>query len=116
MNMKIATLSVSVTGCTALPLIIYVQFAALRRVHLIPEEDTEEDPDAINANVFRNLDSAVSEGGENFSTGYANSFPPDIIFVSHQTARSNCCVWPEPSSNDQKFWSWTRLPLGEEGP
>ncbi|KAI6040937.1 P-loop containing nucleoside triphosphate hydrolase protein [Pisolithus marmoratus] len=45
-------------------------FEALRRVHLIPSEDSpEETPDTINANVFRNLDSAVSEGGENFSTG-----------------------------------------------
>ncbi|KAL4079580.1 hypothetical protein J3A83DRAFT_4368342 [Scleroderma citrinum] len=45
-------------------------FEALRRVHLIPSEDIpEEVPDTINANVFRNLDSAVSEGGENFSTG-----------------------------------------------
>ncbi|RDB27902.1 ATP-dependent bile acid permease [Hypsizygus marmoreus] len=45
-------------------------FEALRRVHLIPSEGTpEEHPDTINENVFRNLDSAVSEGGENFSTG-----------------------------------------------
>lgn len=45
-------------------------FEALRRVHLIPSEDNpEETPDTINANIFRNLDSAVSEGGENFSTG-----------------------------------------------
>ncbi|KAF7343129.1 ATP-dependent bile acid permease [Mycena venus] len=45
-------------------------FEALRRVHLIPSEDTpEEAADTINANMFRNLDSSVSEGGENFSTG-----------------------------------------------
>ncbi|KAJ6579193.1 multidrug resistance-associated ABC transporter, partial [Mycena vulgaris] len=45
-------------------------FEALRRVHLIPSEDTpEENTDAINKNVFRDLDSPVSEGGENFSTG-----------------------------------------------
>ncbi|KAJ7476731.1 multidrug resistance-associated ABC transporter [Mycena latifolia] len=45
-------------------------FAALRRVHLIPSEDTpEETPETINSNVFRDLDSSVSEGGENFSTG-----------------------------------------------
>ncbi|TFK68805.1 multidrug resistance-associated ABC transporter [Pluteus cervinus] len=45
-------------------------FEALRRVHLIPSEETpEEDADAVNANVFRDLDSSVSEGGENFSTG-----------------------------------------------
>ncbi|KAJ7271635.1 multidrug resistance-associated ABC transporter [Mycena rebaudengoi] len=45
-------------------------FEALRRVHLIPSEDTpEEAVGAVNANMFRNLDSSVSEGGENFSTG-----------------------------------------------
>jgi hypothetical protein len=46
------------------------QFEALRRVHLIPSEDTaEETADTVNANMFCNLDSSVSEGGENFSTG-----------------------------------------------
>ncbi|KAA1472498.1 multidrug resistance-associated ABC transporter [Dentipellis sp. KUC8613] len=45
-------------------------YEALRRVHLIPSEDASPDADdEVNANVFRNLDSAVSEGGENFSTG-----------------------------------------------
>ncbi|KAG6854494.1 hypothetical protein C0991_006096 [Blastosporella zonata] len=45
-------------------------FEALRRVHLIPSEGTpEEDVNSVNENVFRNLDSSVSEGGENFSTG-----------------------------------------------
>ncbi|OAX31090.1 P-loop containing nucleoside triphosphate hydrolase protein [Rhizopogon vinicolor AM-OR11-026] len=48
-------------------------FEALRRVHLIPsdaaDEVVEDEDDAINANVFRNLESPVSEGGENFSTG-----------------------------------------------
>ncbi|KAI0683866.1 ATP-binding cassette transporter [Cytidiella melzeri] len=44
-------------------------YEALRRVHLIPSEDTPEEVDMVNANVFRNLDSSVSEGGENFSTG-----------------------------------------------
>ncbi|KDQ53279.1 hypothetical protein JAAARDRAFT_72568 [Jaapia argillacea MUCL 33604] len=44
-------------------------FEALRRVHLITTASDEEDPEAQNANVFRNLDSSVSEGGENFSTG-----------------------------------------------
>ncbi|KAF8842919.1 P-loop containing nucleoside triphosphate hydrolase protein [Paxillus ammoniavirescens] len=45
-------------------------FEALRRVHLIPSEETpEETPDTVNANVFRNLESPVSEGGDNFSTG-----------------------------------------------
>ncbi|TRM63381.1 P-loop containing nucleoside triphosphate hydrolase protein [Schizophyllum amplum] len=45
-------------------------YEALRRVHLIPSEDSPDlVPGAINANVFRNLDGVVSEGGENFSTG-----------------------------------------------
>ncbi|KAJ7126325.1 P-loop containing nucleoside triphosphate hydrolase protein [Mycena epipterygia] len=45
-------------------------FQSLRRVHLIPSDDTpEEDANVVNANMFRNLDSSVSEGGENFSTG-----------------------------------------------
>ncbi|KAJ7155701.1 multidrug resistance-associated ABC transporter [Mycena filopes] len=45
-------------------------FEALRRVHLIPSEDTPEEIEGtVNANLFRNLDSAVSEGGDNFSTG-----------------------------------------------
>ncbi|KIM46655.1 hypothetical protein M413DRAFT_440257 [Hebeloma cylindrosporum] len=45
-------------------------YESLRRVHLIPSEDTPaEASDTVNANVFRDLDSKVSEGGENFSTG-----------------------------------------------
>ncbi|TFK86901.1 ATP-binding cassette transporter [Polyporus arcularius HHB13444] len=45
-------------------------YEALRRVHLIPSGDEPDAAtDAINANVFRNLDSPVSEGGENFSAG-----------------------------------------------
>ncbi|EIW78464.1 multidrug resistance-associated ABC transporter [Coniophora puteana RWD-64-598 SS2] len=50
-------------------------YEALRRVHLIASskssvEDLSGDEDAeFNGNVFRNLDSPVSEGGENFSTG-----------------------------------------------
>jgi ABC-type multidrug transport system fused ATPase/permease subunit len=45
------------------------QYEALRRVQLIPSEDQETPEDAINVNVFRDLESPVSEGGENFSTG-----------------------------------------------
>ncbi|VDB91250.1 unnamed protein product [Peniophora sp. CBMAI 1063] len=44
-------------------------YEALRRVHLIPANTDAADDDELNANVFRNLDSPVSEGGENFSTG-----------------------------------------------
>ncbi|KAH8822793.1 P-loop containing nucleoside triphosphate hydrolase protein [Flagelloscypha sp. PMI_526] len=42
-------------------------FESLRRVQLIPSSSTPEDE--ANVNVFRSLDSSVSEGGENFSTG-----------------------------------------------
>ncbi|EPQ52410.1 hypothetical protein GLOTRDRAFT_26339, partial [Gloeophyllum trabeum ATCC 11539] len=44
-------------------------YEALRRVHLIPSDDSPEAVETENANVFRDLDSSVSEGGENFSTG-----------------------------------------------
>ncbi|KAI0806225.1 multidrug resistance-associated ABC transporter [Irpex lacteus] len=44
-------------------------YEALRRVHLIPSSDSTEEIDTLNTNVFRNLDSPVSEGGDNFSTG-----------------------------------------------
>jgi len=44
-------------------------YEALRRVHLIPSGDDEPEEDSVNINVFRDLDSPVSEGGENFSTG-----------------------------------------------
>ncbi|KAH9050918.1 ATP-binding cassette transporter [Lactarius deliciosus] len=44
-------------------------YEALRRVHLIPSEDDGSQEDSVNINVFRDLDSPVSEGGENFSTG-----------------------------------------------
>ncbi|KAH8833430.1 multidrug resistance-associated ABC transporter [Flagelloscypha sp. PMI_526] len=42
-------------------------FESLRRVQLIPSSSVPEDE--ANVNVFRNLNSSVSEGGENFSTG-----------------------------------------------
>ena len=52
------------------------QFEALRRVHLIPSEDSPvDDPETLNANIFRNLDFAVTEEGENFSTGYDMRLP-----------------------------------------
>ncbi|KAI9441690.1 ATP-binding cassette transporter [Lactarius indigo] len=43
-------------------------YEALRRVHLIPSGDDEPQEDSVNINVFRDLDSPVSEGGDNFST------------------------------------------------
>ena len=39
-----------------------------REIH----RENEEEEDTVNASVFRNLDSPVSEGGENFSTGYVH--------------------------------------------
>ncbi|KAH9036170.1 ATP-binding cassette transporter [Lactarius pseudohatsudake] len=44
-------------------------YEALKRVHLIPSGDDEPQEDSVNVNVFRDLDSPVSEGGDNFSTG-----------------------------------------------
>ncbi|KAJ7499425.1 multidrug resistance-associated ABC transporter [Mycena latifolia] len=45
-------------------------FEALRRVHLIPSSDTADEAlDTVNSNIFRDLDSSVSEGGQNFSAG-----------------------------------------------
>ncbi|KAJ6516269.1 multidrug resistance-associated ABC transporter [Mycena sanguinolenta] len=45
-------------------------FEALRRVHLIPSSDpSRETLDTTNLNIFRDLDSLVSEGGENLSAG-----------------------------------------------
>ena len=53
---------------------LFRSYEALRRVHLIPAGDEASEVGAdINVNVFRNLDSPVSEGGENFSTGYVGS-------------------------------------------
>jgi ABC-type multidrug transport system fused ATPase/permease subunit len=52
-------------------LLISLQYEALRRVHLIPSSDElgVDSLDSANVNIFRNLDSTVSEGGENFSAG-----------------------------------------------
>ncbi|KAJ7104459.1 multidrug resistance-associated ABC transporter [Mycena belliarum] len=47
-------------------------FESLRRVHLIPSSNLPEAPGdetLVNQNMFKDLDSSVSEGGENFSTG-----------------------------------------------
>ena len=42
----------------------------IRVVYLPPVgQELPEEDEGVNANVFRNLDSPVSEGGENFSTG-----------------------------------------------
>ncbi|KAF9023271.1 ATP-binding cassette transporter [Hymenopellis radicata] len=47
-------------------------FEALRRVHLMhagEDANRYSEEDTVNANMFRNLDSPVSEGGDNLSTG-----------------------------------------------
>lgn len=44
-------------------------FVALRRVHLLPSGDDFEEIEGVNANVFRDLETNVSEGGKNFSQG-----------------------------------------------
>jgi ABC-type multidrug transport system fused ATPase/permease subunit len=43
-------------------------YAALRRVHLISDNDVS-DLESRNKNVFRDLNNSVSEGGDNFSAG-----------------------------------------------
>ncbi|CAG8525614.1 15388_t:CDS:2, partial [Gigaspora rosea] len=45
---------------------------SLRRVHLIPSEEDDEETTSFsgdNINLFKNLDTPVSEGGKNFSQG-----------------------------------------------
>ena len=88
------------------------QYEALRRVHLIPTgEVTAEENEGVNVNVFRNLDSPVSEGGENFSTGYVSismsdelvTAMPDAhtdgeparrrMYGNGMTGRSSCFAW-----------------------
>ena len=46
-------------------------FEALRRVHLLPANNSQGTANfkLENANAFRDLDMPVSEGGENFSAG-----------------------------------------------
>jgi ABC-type multidrug transport system fused ATPase/permease subunit len=50
-------------------------YAALKRVHLLKEDDgtsgaaIEGDDEERNLNVFKDLSNPVSEGGDNFSTG-----------------------------------------------
>lgn len=49
-------------------------FTALRRVRLLPSEDlnsiaSDSTLDEVNANVFKDLQTAVTEGGKNFSQG-----------------------------------------------
>lgn len=54
-------------------------FTALRRVHLLPSRDvsttatiassSDSTVDVVNSNVFKDLDTTVTEGGKNFSQG-----------------------------------------------
>jgi hypothetical protein len=60
-----------VDSSVLLHVLILPQYEALRRVHLISSSDElgVNSLDSVNVNIFRNLDSTVSEGGENFSAG-----------------------------------------------
>ena len=62
-----------------------IQFEALRRVHLIPSGDAPEESEEGNVNVFRNLDSPVSESGDNFSTGFVVHLPPSESLLTTVT-------------------------------
>jgi hypothetical protein len=77
-----------------------LQYEALHRVHLIPSEDAPaEDSSIVNANVFRDLDSKVSEGGDNFSTGSVCHSTCNHVDRSSQsnTVKNNYCAWHEQS-------------------
>jgi hypothetical protein len=71
-----------------------LQYEALRRVHLIPPEDTPvSSEDSLNVNVFRDLDSAVSEGGDNFSTGSEVSILLSAQNLISLQRESNSYAW-----------------------
>lgn len=77
-----------------------LQFEALRRVHLIPsnaDDIVEIDGVAVNVNVFRNLESPVSEGGENFSTGLALCQRHRVTLLTNFLARNSFYAWLEQS-------------------
>ncbi len=84
-------------------------FAALRRVHLLKDEEAaaEEDELSRNKNVFRDLGSQVSEGGENMSSGEkqlvwcATSFQLD-------PCDSFCMAWRERFCGEIEFCLWTK--------
>ncbi len=61
-------------------------------MHLIPSGDARA-TDPINANVFGNLDLAISEGGENFSAGYAFIALHLDRKLTHIIGRNNCFAW-----------------------
>ncbi|KAI7849482.1 P-loop containing nucleoside triphosphate hydrolase protein, partial [Circinella umbellata] len=47
-------------------------FTALKRVHLLPSDADNfenDDSEAVNSNIFHDLETSVSEGGKNFSQG-----------------------------------------------
>ena len=68
----------------------------------------------VNANVFRDLDSSVSEGGDNFSTGLVNFFanqnsgPFFLMAPRCSLVKNSYYVWLELFLKSQKFWWWTR--------
>lgn len=47
-------------------------FVSLRRVHLVPTDDEtvdETETGGVNVNVFKDLNTSISEGGKNLSQG-----------------------------------------------
>ena len=48
--------------------------------------------DTVNANVFRDLDAPVSEGGENFSTGYVPSFTNSRHVLTISSEKQLLCM------------------------
>ncbi len=69
-----------------------LQYEALRRVHLIPAGDVSEEAGMVNSNVFRDLDSPVSEGGENFSTGYVNASDSGLCAHPNYSEKQLLCM------------------------
>ncbi|KAF8888603.1 P-loop containing nucleoside triphosphate hydrolase protein [Infundibulicybe gibba] len=66
-------------------------YEAFRCVHLIPPEGiATEAEDTVNANVFRDLDSPVSEGGENFSTECVSFIEPKYSLTSTSEKQLLC--------------------------
>jgi hypothetical protein len=82
-------------------------------VHLLPDGENNETLETVNANVFRNLESPVSEGGENFSTGYVAwkklSCPKAYILAE----RNNSFAWHERSLSEPRSLLWMKQQRGK---
>jgi hypothetical protein len=90
-----------------------MQYEALRRVHLLPDGENDETLETVNANVFRNLESPVSEGGENFSTGYVTR-KNNLRFGAHLLAeRNNSFAWHGRSSSEPRSLLWMKQQRGK---